>query len=320
MQRLIVFSLIGFVAQLIDGSLGMGYGMTSGTLLVGFGVAPAVASASVHMAEIMTTAASGISHLRFGNVDKKTALGLAIPGALGAFLGSCLISRVPAGMARPFTALFLFFLGGYLFVRFLVPRGVSALPGGNKPSLRFLVPLGLLAGFADASGGGGWGPIATPALILTKGVEPRRAVGTVDTSEFIVTLSATLGFLLFLGWKEVNGFWVFTLMAGGVVAAPLAAWLVRVAPGRLLGISVGAAILLTNARTLLGTFQVLPDRAIPLVYAGLTLLWALGLVTVWAVGQIKSQGRGSVPPQLTQGRPAYGAMAALKDASDLRDL
>lgn len=309
MQRLVVFTLIGFVAQLIDGSLGMGYGMTSGTLLLGFGVAPAVASASVHMAEIMTTAASGISHLRFGNVDKKTALGLALPGALGAFLGSCLISRVPAGMARPFTALFLFFLGGYLFVRFLVPRRVSALQGGDKPSRRFLVPLGLLAGFADASGGGGWGPIATPALILTKGVEPRRAVGTVDTSEFIVALSATLGFLLFLGWKEVNGFWVFALMAGGVAAAPLAAWLVRVAPGRLLGISVGAAILLTNARTLLGTFQVLPDRAIPLVYAGLTLLWALGLVTVWAGGQGKSQGRGSVPSQLTQGRPAYGAMA-----------
>jgi len=88
-QRLIVFTLIGFVAQLIDGSLGMGYGMTSGTLLLGFGVAPAVASASVHMAEIMTTAASGISHLRFGNVDKKTALSLALPGALGAFLGSC---------------------------------------------------------------------------------------------------------------------------------------------------------------------------------------------------------------------------------------
>jgi len=171
------------------------------------------------------------------------------------------------------------------------------------------VPLGLLAGFADASGGGGWGPIATPALILTKGVEPRLAVGTVDTSEFIVTLSATLGFIFFLGWKGVNGFWVFALMAGGVAAAPLAAWLVRVAPGRFLGISVGAAILFTNARTLLGTFQVLPDRAIPLVYAGLTLLWVVGLVTLWAGGQRKSQGRGAVPPQLTPGRPAYGAMA-----------
>ena len=139
MQRLVVFTLIGFVAQLIDGSLGMGYGMTSGTLLLGYGVTPAVASASVHMAEIMTTAASGISHLRFGNVDKKTVLGLALPGALGAFLGSCLISRVPAEMARPFTALFLFFLGGYLFVRFFVPRRVSALPGIEAMSARALL-------------------------------------------------------------------------------------------------------------------------------------------------------------------------------------
>src|SRR5690606_21595927 len=163
-KKLIVFALIGFAAQLVDGSLGMAYGVTSTSLLLLFGIAPAVASASVHMAEVVTTAASGLSHLKFGNVDKTVVMRLIIPGSIGAFTGACFLSNLPGERAKPYIAAFLFVLGIYVMSRFLFGKE-NRVKSGKKPPTRLLIPLGLVAGFADSTGGGGWGPLSTPVLL-----------------------------------------------------------------------------------------------------------------------------------------------------------
>ncbi|AMQ20494.1 MULTISPECIES: sulfite exporter TauE/SafE family protein [Geobacillus] len=277
MKKLIVFVFVGFIAQLIDGSLGMAYGVTSSTLLLTFGIAPAVASASVHLAEVVTTAASGASHWKFGNVDRRMAFRLIIPGSVGAFVGACFLSNLPGDLIKPYVSLFLLALGFYIIYRFLVLNGRAPSTPGKQWSNKQLVPLGLVAGFLDATGGGGWGPIATPVLLANKSMEARKVVGTVDTSEFAVALSATLGFVISLGWEQVNWYWVLTLMAGGVVAAPIAAWLVRKLPSHLLGVLVGGLIILTNVRTLLHAWEA-PAPVYPTVYGLIVIGWA---AAVW---------------------------------------
>jgi uncharacterized protein len=277
MKKLIVFVIVGFIAQLIDGSLGMAYGVTSTTLLLAFGIAPAVASASVHLAEVVTTAASGASHIKFGNVDRDMVIKLIIPGSLGAFVGACFLSNLPGYFIKPYVSLFLLALGFYIIYRFLF---LSARQGQQLPrkfSNKQLVPLGLVAGFLDATGGGGWGPIATPVLLANKGMEARKVIGTVDTSEFAVALSATIGFVISLGWEQVNWFWVGTLMLGGIIAAPIAAWLVRKLPSHLLGVLVGGLIIFTNVRTLVHAWGA-PDNWYPAVYGAIVLGWA---VSIW---------------------------------------
>ncbi|MGG3007041.1 sulfite exporter TauE/SafE family protein [Geobacillus stearothermophilus] len=277
MKKLIVFVFVGFIAQLIDGSLGMAYGVTSSTLLLTFGIAPAVASASVHLAEVVTTAASGASHWKFGNVDRRMAFRLIIPGSVGAFIGACFLSNLPGDVIKPYVSLFLLALGFYIIYRFLVLNGRAPSASGKQWSNKQLVPLGLAAGFLDATGGGGWGPIATPVLLANKNMEARKVVGTVDTSEFAVALSATLGFVISLGWEQVNWYWVLTLMAGGVIAAPIAAWLVRKLPSHLLGVLVGGLIILTNVRTLLHAWEA-PAPVYPAVYGLIVIGWA---AAVW---------------------------------------
>lgn len=292
MQRLLVLAVIGLVAQFIDGSLGMAYGATSSSLLLAFGITPAVASASVHLAEIATTAASGISHLRLGNVDGYILATLILPGAASAFLGAILLGALPGDVAVPFVAIFLLGLGGYILMRFLrQPRDAFSSYGRYQVSRAFLVALGSLAGFADATGGGGWGPIATPALILSRQVEPRRVVGSVDASEFFVALAASAGFLFSLGWEQVNWSWVLALILGGIIAAPLAAYAVKYLPPRFLGTAVGGVILITNSRTLVRLFGV----AAPIttwVYLGLVAILGSTLVIGWvrSVGDVKLPG------------------------------
>ncbi len=171
MQKLIVFAIIGFFAQLIDGALGMAYGVTSTSLLLMFGIAPAVASASVHLAEVVTTAASGASHIKFGNVDKYTVSRLTLPGAIGAFIGACFLSNLPGDVIKPYISVFLFTLGVYILLRFIIQKQVVT--SNKRMSAKQLVPLGLFAGFVDSTGGGGWGPITTPVL-LARGNEARK--------------------------------------------------------------------------------------------------------------------------------------------------
>ncbi|SDX39383.1 hypothetical protein SAMN05444487_11646 [Marininema mesophilum] len=280
MQKLMILALIGLAAQLVDGSLGMAYGATSASLLLAYGVAPAVASASVHIAELVTTAASGYSHWRFGNVDRSIVRGLIIPGAIGAFGGACFLSSLSGDVVKPYIAGFLFLLGVYVFVRFLFVKQNSVSQKTDPPKRRFLIPLGLVAGFADATGGGGWGPLTTPTLLARKGAQPRKVVGSVDTSEFAIALAATVGFLISLGWSQVSWSWVIALMAGGVIAAPIAAWLVRIIPGPLLGVLVGGLIVITNAKTLIGNFDLVTPLGEGLVYTGLIVIWAVGITFI----------------------------------------
>ncbi|MFS0670276.1 sulfite exporter TauE/SafE family protein [Peribacillus frigoritolerans] len=277
MKKLIIFAFIGFLAQLIDGSLGMAYGVTSTSLLLTFGIAPAVASASVHLSEVVTTAASGISHMKFGNVDRQALLKLIIPGSIGAFAGACFLSNLPGNVVKPYISIFLLILGVYVLFRFLNISNTRTEMKSINISRKKSIVLGLIAGFADATGGGGWGPITTPVLLSQKGVPARKVVGTVDTSEFAIAVSATLGFLIALGWQEVNWFWVIALMAGGIIAAPIAAWIVTKLPSYLLGVLVGGFIILTNARTLINTWT-FPDHWSLVIYMLILIGWTVSLV------------------------------------------
>lgn len=275
MNKLIIFSMIGFLAQLVDGSLGMGFGATSSSLLLMFGIAPAAASASIHMAEIATTAASGASHLWFKNVDKRILWRLTIPGAISAFIGAAFLSSLPGDKLKPFISVFLIVLGLYILIRFLFFNH-SSKSQGSPISSKFLTPLGMVGGFFDAVGGGGWGPITAPVLIAQNGISPKKVIGTVDTSEFAIAVSATLGFILFLGVDQYQWQWVIAFMIGGVIAAPIAAWLVRIVPSYLLGVLVGGFIILTNSMTIIKTVG-LPVSLATLAYSLIIGLWAVAI-------------------------------------------
>ncbi len=155
MKKLFIFAFIGFLAQLIDGSLGMAYGVTSSSLLLSFGMAPAIASASIHISEVVTTAASGISHMKFGNVDRQAIFKLIIPGSIGAFIGACFLSNLPGDVVKPYISLFLLMLGFYVIIRFLIKNKPSSTQRNLNLTTKQALPLGLIAGFADATGGGG---------------------------------------------------------------------------------------------------------------------------------------------------------------------
>ncbi|MFT4127825.1 MAG: sulfite exporter TauE/SafE family protein [Gordonia sp. (in: high G+C Gram-positive bacteria)] len=250
MRTIVLIALVGFAAQLVDGSLGMAYGVTTTTLLLAIGTNPAAASATVHLAEIGTTLISGVSHWKFGNVDWKVVRRIAVPGAIGAFLGATLLSQLSTKAAAPLMALILLTLGLYVLIRFTF-QGIPRHSLGKPLRKRFLAPLGLVAGFVDATGGGGWGPVGTPAILASGRLEPRKVIGSIDTSEFIIAIAASLGFLFSLGSQGINFAWVGAILVGGMFAAPLAAWLVRHIPPRLLGASVGGIIVWTNVRSLL---------------------------------------------------------------------
>ena len=279
MRALIVLGLVGLVCQLIDGALGMAYGVTSTTLVLAAGYSPASASAAVHLAELGTTAASGFAHWRFGNVCWRTVRRLAIPGAIGALCGAVLLSNVSSEIAKPWMGGILLALGVFVLIRFTL-RGPRETTGRRYVRGRFVAPLGLGAGFIDATGGGGWGPVATPTLLASGRMEPRKVVGSVDTSEFLVALAASIGFLFALGSQGIPFGVVAALMAGGVVAAPIAAWLVRWLPARVLGTGVGGLIVITNSRTILHELSA-PDAARAAAYLGVAAVWVAAVV--WTV-------------------------------------
>jgi uncharacterized membrane protein YfcA len=277
MRQLLLLGLVGFGAQLIDGSLGMAYGVTSTTLLLAIGTNPAAASATVHLAEIGTTLASGAAHWKFGNVDWGVVAKIGIPGAIGAFAGATFLSSLSTEVAAPLMAVILLSLGIYILVRFTL----QGLPKGHlgKPlRKRFLGPLGLLAGFVDATGGGGWGPVGTPAILASGRLEPRKTIGSIDTSEFLVAVAASVGFILGIGSQGVNYGWVVALLIGGVIAAPIAAWLVRHIPARVLGSTVGGFIILINTRSLLRSDWIdASSAASTALYITIMLTWAAAI-------------------------------------------
>ena len=282
MRNLVVLAIVGFVAQLVDGSLGMAYGVTSTTLLLAIaGLTPALASTVVHISEVGTTLASGVSHWRFGNVDWSKIAWLAIPGGIGAFVGATVLVRfIDAAAAEPIVAIFLFLLGAYVLARFAFNRTTNVVQDLPIPRA-FLSPLGLIAGFLDAVGGGGWGPISTPTLLSSGRMEPRRVVGTVDTSEFIVALAASIGFLISLSFAQVPWEVVGVLLLGGLVAAPIAAWIVRHLNARVLGTAVGGFILLVNANTFLEAVGLDPALNV-FVYGAILAVWITALYFAYA--------------------------------------
>ncbi len=275
MQKFLLLALFGLGAQLIDGALGMAYGLTSTTLLLAAGLAPAVASASVHLAEVGTTLVSGAAHWKLGNTDWASVRWLALPGGIGAFGGATLLSNLDGEAARPWIALFLVSLGLYVLIRFAFLGGSIRIREGalRRP---LLAPLGLVAGFFDAVGGGGWGPISTPTLLASGRMEPRKVVGTVDTSEFLVAVCASVGFLISLNRSIIALPVVAAMLVGGIIAAPIAAWLVRWLHPRILGATIGGVIILTNGRTLMNAFAV--DMSIQTAaYVVAAIAWGVAL-------------------------------------------
>jgi uncharacterized membrane protein YfcA len=285
MRTLIVFALVGFGAQLIDGALGMAYGVTSTSLLLVAGVHPATASASVHLAEVGTTLVAGASHWRFGNVDWKLVLRLGVPGAVGAFLGATVLSALSTENAAPYMAGVLLALGVYVLLRFSIRPPKVATQRVSPHGSKFLSPLGLVAGFVDASGGGGWGPVATPALLTAGKTAPRTVIGSVDTSEFLVALAASVGFFIGLGSEVLDPFTVGGLLLGGVLAAPLAAWLVTKIPAPVLGSAVGGIIVLTNVRTILRALDV-SEWASTTIYLFVAGVWVAAVAI--AISKVRS--------------------------------
>lgn len=252
MRSLVVLAVIGFFAQLVDGSLGMAYGVTSTSLLLLAGIAPAAASAVIHLAEVGTTVASGAAHWKFGNVDWRVVGIMAVPGGVAAFLGARFLVGLDGEAARPVVSTILLALGVYVLFRFLRMPTTRPSFQGRLPK-RLLVPLAAAAGALDAVGGGGWGPVGTPTLLASGKIAPRKVVGSIDTSEFVVALGASIGFLTGLGAVGIDFGWVVALLLGGVAAAPLAAWLVRYLAPRVLAMAAGGLIIWTNTRTLVNT-------------------------------------------------------------------
>jgi hypothetical protein len=247
--------------------------------MVAIGLSPALASATVHLAEVGTTLASGASHWRFGNVDWRVVRRIGIPGAIGAFAGATVLSRLSTEWARPWTSSILLVLGVLVLLRFAAGIRLRVVTG-VAPRRRALVPLGLVAGFVDATGGGGWGPIATPTLLTTSSMEPRRVIGSVNAAEFMVALSASAGFALGLSNERIPLNLVAALLVGGLIAAPIAGWLVSVLPVRVLGVAAGGLVLLTNVRTLAREFDV-PLGSRTVLYV---LVWALVLgALAWTI-------------------------------------
>jgi uncharacterized protein len=228
-QAVAPFIAVGFAAQLVDGALGMAFGVICSTLLVSvMGVAPARASAGVHFVEMFTTGASGISHVLHKNVDWKLFRRIAIPGVIGGALGAKLLTLIHAEDARPLVMLYLTCIGFYLLYKALT------FTQEHKPrDPKVTAPLGLIGGFLDASGGGGWGPVVTSNLLL-QGTDPRKTIGTVNTAEFFVTTIVTVVFATSIGMET---FTIVTggLLIGGLLAAPLGAFIAkRIRPRNLL--------------------------------------------------------------------------------------
>jgi uncharacterized membrane protein YfcA len=242
--------VVGFAAQAVDGALGMGYGVFSTTLLMGVGLAPAIASASVHTAETVTTLVSGVSHWRLGNVRGKLFLLLVVPGVVGGSGGAYFLASIPGQQMKPVVSAILLVMGGLVLYRFLIRKEAEEVSDRQMPLWQASL-LGLAAGFLDAVGGGGWGPVATPGLILSGNHEPHQVVGTVNLVEFFVTVAEMLTFLFTIGPENFEWGVVGALLVGGVIAAPVAAWVCNKLPHRALGIAIGALLILLNARTLI---------------------------------------------------------------------
>ena len=257
MWVLAAFAIAGGLAQFIDGTLGMGFGVTSATVLLFLGVSPVTASAATHAAKLPTTLVSGLSHWREGNVDVPVLLRVALPGAVGGFLGAVVLTNISMASAKAWMSGLLIFFGLVIFARFgLGMRLIPTPQGGHKA--RWLSPIGLVGGFVDATGGGGWGPVVTPSLMTVTRHEPRKVVGTTNAAEFVVAVSVSTGFLTGAAQHGIPWLPVIGLVIGGVLVAPYAARLAGRLPHAPMGTLVGALVVLVNAITVVDSLGGLP--------------------------------------------------------------
>ncbi len=243
MENLLVYIVVGFVAQIIDGSLGMAYGVSANSFLLTTGLSPVTASASVHAAEIVTTLISGISHAKFGNIDRRMVVRLLIPGVIGGGVGAYILTSIDGDRIKPYITIYLLIMG----IRILIKAFSINHEHEREPKTDLLVALGLVGGTFDAIGGGGWGPVVTSTLIST-GHSPRKTIGSVNFSEFFVTLTESIVFIITIGlthWTVILG-----LLIGGILAAPLGALLTKRLSVKLIMIMVGTLIVLLQLRTL----------------------------------------------------------------------
>jgi len=240
-EDVLLFIAVGFAAQMVDGAIGMAYGVTSSSVLLSLGVPPATTSACVHAAETFTTAVSGASHWKFGNVDRKLLVRLAVPGMVGGALGAYVLTNIDGDAIRPFISAYLLLIGVLIVWKAVTARVVE----GAEPSR--VAPLGFVGGLLDSIGGGGWGPIVTSTLI-GQGTTPRYAIGSVNIAEFFVTFTISATFVATIGlelWPIIAG-----LIIGGVVAAPFAAYATKVLPDKVLMILVGCIVAILSLRTI----------------------------------------------------------------------
>lgn len=241
---LLLYVLVGFIAQVIDGALGMAYGVSSNTFLLSLGLPPAAASASVHMAEVVTTGISGVAHWRLGNIDWKLVKRLLIPGVFGGVAGAYLLTSIDGDLIKPFISGYLLFMGAFILYKAFHQNGHV---NDGTHTARVSV-LGVIGGFFDAIGGGGWGPVVTTTLVA-RGKNPRLTIGSVNFSEFFVTFAQSVVFVVTLSFSQ---YWqiILGLLIGGAIAAPLAARVTRSLPLKGLMILVGTLIIVLSIRTI----------------------------------------------------------------------
>ena len=241
-QEFLVFFAIGVFAQLVDGTLGMGYGATSTSFLLAYGVPPVVSSTAVHVSEMFTTGASALSHHRFGNINKKLVKHLLIPGVLGSITGAYLLADVINGdIIKPFIAVYMIVLAVIIIIKKALKKSIV------KKKTKKLGYLAVFGGFMDSVGGGGWGPIVTSTL-LGRGRNPRYTIGSVNAAEFAISFASGITFMLFggiHGWQVIIG-----LILGGVISAPLAAYLVNKIKRKPMMVAVGVLIIILSLKTL----------------------------------------------------------------------
>jgi len=247
-EAILLYTIVGFLAQIIDGALGMAYGVSSNSFLLSVGVSPAIASASVHVAETFTTAVSGVSHWRLGNVDKELFKKLIIPGVLGAVVGAYILSNIDGNIIKPYIAAYLLIMGIVILVKALRSNH------DEQKVTSHISILGVIGGFFDAIGGGGWGPIVTTTLVA-RGNNPRFTIGSVNSSEFFITFSQSVVFIFAL-FSDLVANWtvILGLLVGGIIAAPFAAVVTKKLPVRLLMGMVGLLIIGLQIRTLWQVF------------------------------------------------------------------
>ncbi len=239
--------IVGFLAQLVDGALGMAYGITASSLLMTIGIPPAITSATVHVSECFTTGASGLSHHTFGNIDKALFRRLIVPGIFGAVLGAYILSNLPGDEIKPFISAYLLIMGC-----FIIFKGLRSFP--SRQVTTYIRPLAFCGAFIDAIGGGGWGPVVATTL-LVRGNQIRETIGSVNAAEFFITLAASLTFLFTVGWSHWD--LILGLALGGLIAAPIGAWACKRLPIKPFMVAVGVLVIVLSLRNIFKYFEVL---------------------------------------------------------------